>query len=62
MRITTYLHGSKEDNYSNGKEAGLSEKALEYFMYANYEVKIDLEVDEKTGASKIVAVDGRELM
>lgn len=61
MKITTYLHGSKEDNYDLGQRSGLKGKALDYFMYANYEVKVDLDVDEKTGKAKIVAVDGREL-
>lgn len=61
MKITVYLHSSKESNYETGKQAGLEGDALEYFMYACYEVKVDLDVDKKTGQAKIVAVDDCKL-
>lgn len=55
-----YLHGSKESNYEKGVQLGLSDKALENFVYALYEVKFDVNVD-KDGNTEIVAVDGRKL-
>ncbi len=61
MRADIYLHGSKESNYETGQELGLKGKALEYFCYACYEVKVTVEVNEKTGAATIVAVDDKEL-
>jgi hypothetical protein len=58
MFAKVYLHGSKEHNYFIGEELGLKGKALENFTYACYEVEIGLEVDKKTGDSKIISVDG----
>lgn len=57
---TIYLHGSKESNYENGEGLGLNEEALRNFVYACYEVGIDIEVNED-GTSRIVGVDGRKL-
>lgn len=57
-----YLHGSKESNYEEGKELGLSKEALNNFCYALYEVEFDVEVDIKTGDTKILTVDGRKLI
>jgi hypothetical protein len=56
-----YLHASKESNYDTGKKLRLSKQALEQFRYACHEVEIELEVDRKTGESKIIGVDGRKL-
>lgn len=56
-----YLHGSKEDNWDKGEEIGLSEKALDKFKYALYEVEFEIEVNEETGESTILKVNGREL-
>jgi hypothetical protein len=61
MRITAYLNSSKERMYDIGLAAGLDGDALDYFMFALYEVKIEMEVDPATGKATIVAVDGREL-
>jgi len=61
MFATVYLHGSKEDFYSKGEALGLKGKILENFTYSCYEVEIGLDVDEKTGNSKIISVDGRIL-
>jgi len=60
--IKMYLHSNKESNYDKGEEAGLSEKALENFIYALYEVEFDVEVDTKTGYARIIAVDGHNLI
>ncbi len=59
--ITAYLHSNKEAMYELGKESGLKGEALEYFMYALYEVRVDLEVDEETGKATIDKVDGISL-
>ncbi len=61
MIITTWLHAIKESNYEAGKQAGLSEEALQMFIYANTEVMITNRVDPNTGESEIIAVDGRLL-
>jgi hypothetical protein len=61
MFATVYLRGSKEDFYSKGEELGLKGEALENFTYSCYEVKIGLDVEEKTGFSKIVSIDDRIL-
>jgi hypothetical protein len=52
MEITIGLHSSKESNLYIGHEAGLSEEALNNFMYALYEIAITVEVDEETGKEK----------
>lgn len=44
--------------YEKGKEAGLKGTALDFFMYACCEVKIDLAVEE-TGHARIFMVDDR---
>ena len=59
MFVKVYLHSNKEDMWEKGEELGLKGKALEEFTYACYEVKIGLEVDEKTGLSEIISVDDR---
>lgn len=49
MKTTMYLHGSKEDNTDLGLELGLKGEALSHFVYAMYEVKLDVMVNPKTG-------------
>lgn len=61
MKITMYLHSSKDSNYEVGQEAGLKGKALEKFAYCLYEVKFEVEVDEITGKYEILTVDGKKL-
>lgn len=61
IKTTIYLHADKESNYEQGEELGLTGEALNYFMYACYEVGIDVEVDKETGETIIVGVDGRTL-
>ncbi len=58
MFITVYIHGSKESMRDKGETAGLRGNALNFFMYACYEVKIGLEVDDK-GNAKIISIDDR---
>ena len=59
--IKMYLHGSKENNYDQGEEIGLTGDALDNFAYALYEVEFDVEVDMKTGEQRILKVDGVKL-
>lgn len=61
MIINTYLHSSKEDMLNAGVKAGLSEQALDLFMYACCEVKVTLDVEEATGKARIIAVDNRKV-
>jgi len=42
--VTTYLHRSKEDNLWLGEELGLSEEALEKFLFMGYEVEVEVEI------------------
>lgn len=61
MRITLYLHGSKESAYDAGYQAGLRDSALKMFMYAGTEHAIEYEVDQYTGEAKAVKIDGRDI-
>lgn len=57
-----YLHGDKSSNIEAGVREGLTEKALETFAYALYEVQLTCDVDTETGECRITHVDGRKLM
>lgn len=60
---TTYcLHSDKSDNHYRGQQLGLSEEALNEFVYTCYEVQLTLEVDTETGKSTIIEVDGRKVL
>lgn len=61
MKATVYVHCDKETMYEKGQSLGLTGQALDKFMYACYEVKLDLEVDEKTGLARITHVDDRQV-
>ena len=60
--VDLYLHSGKESNYEAGERIGLSEEALGLFMHAGSEHRMTYEVDPRTGAVKLIAVDGRELL
>ena len=61
MITTAYLHSSKDANYEKGQELGLSEKALKLFMFALYEVELEVDVNEETGEATILKVNGRNV-
>lgn len=61
MRITMYLHGSKETCWEKGMEAGLTGEALNRFRFTGYEHKIEYEVNLETGESIAVKFDDREI-
>jgi len=60
MVVKAYLHSEKESMWEVGEKAGLSEKQLELFKFALYEVEFDLLVDDK-GSVKILRVNGKKL-
>lgn len=63
MRVKTYAHGDKEDNWMLGEKIGLSEQAIsENFKYINYELEIEYEVDMATGKFEMISVDGRKFV
>lgn len=53
--ITLYLHSDKDANYEIGEELGLKEEALKEFSYVLYEVKCKVQVDMKTGKTKLLS-------
>lgn len=59
ITVVDYLHSSKEEMLDLGEQHGLKGAALDNFMYALYEVKLELEVDMQTGDSKIIKCDDR---
>lgn len=61
MITKMYLHRSKEVNYDLGEELELSDEAMKNFKYALSEVEIEVDVNEETGETTILKVDGREL-
>lgn len=61
MKTTVYLHSSKEAMRDAGEKLGLSGEALEMFMFACYEVAVQLDVDPQTGIALIAGVDGHPL-
>ena len=58
--VKAYLHSDKSNMYNCGEEDGLTEKQLENFVYALYEVEFELIVD-KEGNAKVLTVDGKML-
>lgn len=52
-----YLHGSKESNYDQSEEWGLSEDARRTFCYTGYEVGFTIQVDRRTGKAMATHVN-----
>jgi len=61
MKITLYLHSSKESAYEAARAAGLRGEVLKAAMYLGYEHKMEYEVDPETGIGTLVAVDDRKI-
>jgi hypothetical protein len=57
-KTTMYVRASKDSNWELGAKLGMKGEALHYFSYALAEVKVEVEVDTKTGKVKILKVDG----
>lgn len=60
-KTDVYVHGSKDEMWEKGEELGLTGDALRMFSYTATEVKLTIDVDEKTGESTIIAVDDKPL-
>ena len=60
-KTNVFLHSDKETMWNKGEELGLDGKALEKFMYTGYEVKIEVEVDIKTGEAFATYIQGVKL-
>lgn len=58
--VDVYLYGDKAYMLEKANEIGLTSMQTEKFVYACYEVKITLEIDEN-GETEIIAVDDRNL-
>lgn len=56
-----YIHVSKDENADIAESFYLSDKALDKFVYSNYEVELGMKVNTDTGFSEIVSVNGRML-
>lgn len=61
IRTDIYVHSSRESMWEKGEKIGLTGDALKLFSYVGCEVKLTINVDEKTGDAVIVAVDDRPL-
>lgn len=61
VTTTIHLHSNKDSNYDTGRELGLTGKALDMFLFAAYEVALELRVNTATGAAEIMKVDGRPI-
>lgn len=53
-----YFHSSKDENSEIAADLDMDLVAYEKFLYANYEVRLDMEVNTDTGEARIVGVDG----
>lgn len=60
-RYLSYLHSDKSSNAEKAEELGLSEKALDNFVYSLYEVEFNMEVDVETGETWIIGIAGTKL-
>ena len=61
IRTDIYVHSSRDSMWEKGEQLGLTGEALKLFSFVGCEVKLTIEVDEKTGDAVIVAADDRPL-
>ncbi len=61
MKLTAYIHATKESMRELGEKNGLKGQALDFFSYACCEVNVTLDVDELSGRAVIVEIDGRSV-
>jgi len=59
MKISLFVHASKEHASDQGEKAGLEGEALQRFRFAGCEHEITYEVDPSTGEATAHAIDGR---
>ena len=61
IRTDIYVHSSRESMWEKGEKLGLTGDALKLFSYVGCEVKLTIDVDEKSGDAVILAVDDKLL-
>lgn len=61
IKTTLYAHVDDGDEFSKGRELGLSMKAAETFSGWGYELEFEAEVNPKTGEVKLLSVDGHKI-
>jgi hypothetical protein len=61
IETTIYLHHSKEYNCDTAAEIGLSDKALETFVYTCYEVSVKIQINPETGEAEATHFQGVKL-
>jgi len=61
IRTDIYVHSSRDSMWEKGEQLGLTGEALKLFSFVGCEVKLTIEVDEKTGDAVIVAADDKPL-
>ena len=62
INVIVYIHGSDERMYETGEQLGFTDEVLKMFSHACDEFELELEVDVKTGLSKVVKIDGRRVL
>ena len=62
INVTVFVHGSDEHMYETGEQIGLKGDVLWNFSHSCDEFELELEVDVKTGLSKVVKIDGRRVL
>ena len=61
IKTDIYVHSSRDSMWEKGEQLGLTGEALKLFSFVGCEVKLTIEVDEKTGDAVIVAADDKPL-
>jgi hypothetical protein len=61
VKTTFFVHSDGDGNYNNGKEMGLSGKALDNFCRTGFEISFEIEVNLKTGEAKAISMNNVDL-
>jgi len=59
--VKVYVYGNDDSLWDKGVEIGLSYEATKMFSHTCDEFELTLELDEKTGISKVIEIDGRKV-
>jgi hypothetical protein len=57
-----FCHALREHVYQEGEKLGLKGEVLKMFSFTGYQHEIKYNVDEKTGISYPVMIDGRKIL
>lgn len=60
VKKTVYLHADRDSMWELGEELGFEGDVLSFFSYTLCEVTFEIEVDTKTGKSKILSVNRKK--